>query len=205
VISPHGMSDLGPLTMQDFIIPHPYWIETLSGRAFDLMNPKREQFDIDDIATALSRLCRYTGHLPVHYSVAQHCVLVAMAVPVAYRRAALLHDVEEAYLGDWSSPLKRLIRTHTRVLDHYAQRIREVAGDKYGCSLVPIHPFIVRADLRQLVAERRDLKPGVESPQSWGAHLPSLDEIKDVPRVVPWTAEMARTRFLDVFAATETP
>jgi len=187
--------------MQDLVIPHPFWIETLNGTAFDLMNPKPAMFDIEEIATALSRLCRYVGHLPVHYSVAQHCVHVAMLLPSAYRRAALLHDVEEAYLGDWTSPLKRLIRQHTKIVDHYAHRIREVAGQRFGCSLVPTHEYIVRADLKMLVAERRDLKPGVLPPQSWGPHLPTLDDVADIPRVAPWTAEMARVRFLDTFAA----
>lgn len=183
-------------------IPHPYWIETLHGQAFDLQRPDPKSFNIVEIAHALSMKCRFGGHIPTHYSVAQHCVHVAELVPITYTRAALLHDVEEAYGPDFLSPYKRLIKQSTEILSFYARLVREAAGVAFDVSLVPTHECVVRADLQMLVAERRDLKPGVPLPQPWGPHLPTLAEVGHIRRVEPWTAEVARARFLDIFDMT---
>lgn len=45
------------------------WIETFSGRRFDILDPKPEQFCIEDIAHSLSLLCRFTGHCKHFYCV----------------------------------------------------------------------------------------------------------------------------------------
>lgn len=42
-------------------------IETASGRGFNFLAPTPEMIDIDDIAHALSHLCRYTGHCREFY------------------------------------------------------------------------------------------------------------------------------------------
>ncbi|GIV43995.1 MAG: hypothetical protein KatS3mg035_1118 [Bacteroidia bacterium] len=38
-----------------------------SGILFDVFNPKIEDIDINDIAHALSNICRYGGHSPKFY------------------------------------------------------------------------------------------------------------------------------------------
>jgi len=81
---------------------------THSGRRVVFDKPNSEMIDIDDIAHALSMICRFGGHSPRHYSVAEHCLLVASLVSDEYRLAALLHDASEAYVGDMVSPLKHL-------------------------------------------------------------------------------------------------
>ena len=50
---------------------HSIWCER-SATYFDLKNPKQQDVYILDIASALSKLCRYTGHSNRFYSVAQH-------------------------------------------------------------------------------------------------------------------------------------
>lgn len=75
----------------------------------DLNNPSPEMLNLFDIATALSKICRFNGHLSEFYSVAQHSVLVSYLVPNELRKAALLHDAPEAYLGDVIKPLKNII------------------------------------------------------------------------------------------------
>lgn len=94
---------------------HWHWvgeIKTVSDTTFSVLNPKPESFLIDDIATSLSNICRYNGHVPSFYSVAEHSACVADMI---YERTGskelaltgLLHDAAEAYVGDMVRPLKR--------------------------------------------------------------------------------------------------
>ncbi|MHA1573246.1 MAG: hypothetical protein ACTSX8_04570 [Alphaproteobacteria bacterium] len=46
-------------------------IQTYTGVTWDLLNPRVEDVNIEDIAHSLSLQCRFTGHSRVHYSVAQ--------------------------------------------------------------------------------------------------------------------------------------
>ena len=87
------------------------WIQTRSGVAFDLLNPRPEDIRVSDIAWSLARICRYNGHTLQHYSVAQHCVEVSRALardgaPQHLLFAGLIHDAAEAYVGDLTAPLK---------------------------------------------------------------------------------------------------
>lgn len=85
-------------------------IETYTGVMFDVFNPKPEMFVIQDIAHALSLTCRYNGHSPWFYSVAQHsCILADLAdfsYGPKYGVTALLHDLSEAYITDLPRPVK---------------------------------------------------------------------------------------------------
>src|SRR5919112_3830713 len=90
--------------------PGPY-LQTVSGRWVNPLDPDPEQFDIEDIARALGNLCRFGGHCRAFYSVAQHSVIVSELVQqrggdVEDVFAALMHDASEAYLGDMPHPIK---------------------------------------------------------------------------------------------------
>lgn len=102
------------------------FIQLQSGKTFDFLNPKPEDITIEDIANALSKLCRFTGHIDRFYSVAEHSVRVANMVPGAYQRAALMHDATEAFIGDMATPLKRLVPAYrdieARVWEAVAKR-----------------------------------------------------------------------------------
>jgi hypothetical protein len=80
---------------------------TASGLDFYPMAPDPAAVRIEDIAHALSNICRYGGHVREFYSVAQHSVLVSRALPPHLRLWGLLHDSAEAYVGDIPRPLKR--------------------------------------------------------------------------------------------------
>lgn len=82
------------------------YIRTFTGIKFTPLSPRLEDIDIRDIAHALSNLCRFTGHTPVFYSVAEHSVLVSKLVEPKYALGALLHDASEAYLNDIAGPIK---------------------------------------------------------------------------------------------------
>lgn len=79
---------------------------TVSGRRINLEDPQVADINIEDIASGLSNLCRFTGQLRRFYSVAQHALLVAELVDPSVRFAALNHDDSEALLGDVSRHLK---------------------------------------------------------------------------------------------------
>lgn len=62
-------------------------IETVSGRVIDFNNLKPSDFDINDIAWALGREPRFSGHTThaLPYSVGQHSVEVARLVECAFK------------------------------------------------------------------------------------------------------------------------
>ena len=86
-------------------------IMTYTKKMFDPLHPNAELIDIEDIAHALSMLCRANGHFKSFYSVAQHsinCMKEARASGYSDRiqLACLLHDASEAYLSDVTRPVK---------------------------------------------------------------------------------------------------
>lgn len=103
-----------------------FCVQTRNGHAFDPKAGKLSQVDIDDIAHALSNLCRYSGHCRKFYSVAEHSVLVSRIIRSMYPNdlnsiwAGLLHDATEAYVGDVTTPLKVLLPKFMEVEDALA-------------------------------------------------------------------------------------
>lgn len=95
------------------------WMQTGTGRAFDLMAPTAAMVDLEhDVAEALAREPRFGGHVRSGpYSVAQHCVLGVDAIlaetgSIATARAFLLHDAKEAFIKDQMTPLKAAFAAH---------------------------------------------------------------------------------------------
>ncbi len=83
------------------------WVQTYSGRRFNPLNPIPETIVIQDVAHALSNMCRYNGQCNSFYSVAQHSVIVSYLCDQKDALYGLLHDLSEAYIADISSPVKR--------------------------------------------------------------------------------------------------
>jgi hypothetical protein len=136
-------------------VPNPY-ILTASGRHFDLLDPTPDQVCIEDIAAALSKLCRFTGHTSDFYSVGQHCLHVMTLVPEHLRLEALLHDADEAYTGDVSTPTKLALGG---AWQSFSQPIQTVVRARFG--LPPtLSPEVKRADIIALGVERANFMPG---------------------------------------------
>lgn len=85
------------------------WIETITGIKVDLEHPTADMISSIDIGTALSNLCRFSGHVNQFYSVAQHSVEVAKQLPDDLKLFGLLHDAPEAYTSDIPSPVKKML------------------------------------------------------------------------------------------------
>lgn len=69
--------------------------------------------DLNTIAQALSKICRWGGHCHPFYSVASHSIHVSRLLEATHGRiggvVGLLHDAHEAYTGDCTTPRKRSI------------------------------------------------------------------------------------------------
>lgn len=83
------------------------FIQTFTGKSFDVMNPSSDDICIEDIAHALSNTARFGGHLNEFFSVAQHCLIVEEQCKDEEKLWGLLHDSSEAYLSDVVTPLKK--------------------------------------------------------------------------------------------------
>lgn len=79
---------------------------TYTGKNFNPITPTIDTINIQDIANALSNICRFGGHCNQFYSVAQHSVFVSTLCDDEDALIGLLHDASEAYIGDMVRPLK---------------------------------------------------------------------------------------------------
>jgi 5'-deoxynucleotidase YfbR-like HD superfamily hydrolase len=150
-------------------------IQLASGRFFDFTSFSLKDIQIEDIASATSKLCRFTGHCKVFYSVAQHQVLVSHIVPREHALTGLLHDATEAYINDLSRPLKLIVPQYGE-FEH--TRLWPVIAARYDLPDV-LPPCIKEADNIALVTERRDLMPkpvGMTTEWAWAKDIPALKE-----------------------------
>lgn len=180
------------------------WLQTASGRAFDLLQPDWRQVDFEvDIPEALARLARFTGHVRSGpYSVAQHCVIGADAVFQATRdkeaaAAFLLHDAHEAYLGDIATPIVAALRKMagtfekgdaalTFAINGIKERLDHAIYLAAGCPRARTdHQAIVKIyDLRMLATERAHLL--VRSPQAWAPQVEAAQPLRLVGKISVW-------------------
>lgn len=136
------------------------WIQTLKGNKFNFDKPDPDSISEEDIAIALSHLCRFTGHLPVgkFFSVGEHslnvCRWLGADADPAVMLAGLLHDASEAYMGDINSPLKAMndMRGYKRI----EKIVQGAINLKFGLTEdAHNHPLIKQADNEMKIVEAR--------------------------------------------------
>ena len=163
------------------------WISTHSGLPFWPSDPQPADVRIEDIAHALSQLCRFAGHTKSFYSVGQHSVLVSLICDPQDALWGLLHDASEAYLCDLARPVK-----HTEALAGYRaleERVQAAVAQKFGLPL-EMPRSVKEADQALLRLEQRDL---MTMPAGWSSAAPGIWQFQ---RLVPMGPFEAKQRFL---------
>jgi len=174
-----------------------HWMQTLQGNVFQAYNPQPDQIDLEDIAHALSMLCRFNGHVEKFYSVAQHSVLCSYIVPEGFELEALMHDATEAYIGDMPSPVKRGQKSFQDLEDRiYAAAI----AHKFHLPQ-ELSKEVKLADLQMLVLEKQYLVR--DYGYDWGdviekAEIP-LRVSRIIPTIDPLSPSLAKKWFLARF------
>jgi hypothetical protein len=166
------------------------WIQTFTDRQFWPLEPRIEDIDIRDIAHSLSLQCRFNGHCKRFYSVAEHSVLVATAVSVPNRLAALLHDAAETYLTDLPRPVKHAVVGY----DEAEKRVEKAIAEKFGFEH-PLPAEVKEADCRICLDERDQIMGPLPAP--WGEPFCSLKPLG--VRLRCWSPEQAENAFLAAF------
>jgi uncharacterized protein len=176
------------------------WFQTYSGLIIDLQgDPDSWVINIEDIAHALSNICRWGGHGRTFYSVAQHSFEVSWIAGDTFAFAGLLHDAAEAYVGDMISPVKAMqdpgYDFFTSLEDDFHDQIAKQFGLSSGFQK---QPGVKWADQVQLRREAEVLFDGRMSGrmQEWVKALPASSYCSEH---VPWSPEKAKKNFLDRF------
>ncbi len=164
------------------------WIQTYTGRKFYSVDPRAEDIDVRDIAHSLSNLCRFNGHCLRYYSVAEHSVRVARALPSELSLWGLLHDAGEAYLTDLPRPVKQFLPQFSELEDRVLCRVAE----RFGLSW-PMPAAVKHADNVLLATEARDLM--APPPEAWNLGVEPLAE-----PIEPMMPHEAERWFLEEFA-----
>lgn len=163
------------------------WIQTASGRQFWPMDPRPDEVFIEDIAHALSNLCRFGGHCQRFYSVAEHCVLLSQVALQEFKLWALLHDASEAYLVDVPRPIKPYLYGY----DAAEAKIMRAVEERFNLHLgLPDH--VKHLDRAILTDERKQNM--ATAPVAWSTDGEPLGVTLRC-----WPPNKARRMFLSAF------
>lgn len=168
------------------------WIGLLSGAKMNYNKPEESDVTLDDLASALSNICRFSGHLPCFYSVAQHLVNTSRIVPVDCAFDALMHDTAEAFTNDLPTPLKWSLP----IFKDLEVRIEAAMAKRFGFNY-PYPPEVKVADTQMLLLEKKYVKLDYRDWPNYRdiefEHLAHLVDLK------PWQPVRAKREFLERF------
>lgn len=108
-------------------------ILTFTNTLFYPLDPQTDEVKIEDIAHALSQMCRANGHFKTFYSVAQHSINCAQEAGIRglsgrIQLACLLHDASEAYISDITRPVKYYLDEYRKI----EYKLQQVIYSKFG-------------------------------------------------------------------------
>jgi len=218
-----GLAPMNPSSSASQPDASHHWLLLASGARFHFDGPVTP-IAIDDVASALAKLCRFGGAVREFYSVAQHSVHVARhagEIAAAHgadgrtvalaRLVGLLHDAHEMVLADICRPTKwwmhermhggalsfgQMLGAAEAVID---DRLRRALGVSIAdADLRAVAPFVQAADNLMLAVERRDLMPSTDD--VWTG-IPTVDDITHVPPLEPLSWRAASAMFVDRWRA----
>ena len=141
------------------------YITTYTGIHMIPSEPKPEDFRIDDIAHALSLICRGNGHVKTFWSVGQHCIACAKEaverqLPDRIVLACLLHDAGECYLSDVLRPIKKEMAVYQTIEARVLSVIYETflgadLTEKESRTVKEIDDAMLSYDLEYLLGEEQ--------------------------------------------------
>ena len=174
---------------------HLGYIKTFSGKSINLLEPTSADIELDDIASGLSKICRFGGQCREFYSVAQHSILVAHLVPAHCREIALMHDATEAYIGDVIKPLKVLLG---HVYSKFERSFDIAIANKFGFygRSVLFHDEIKKCDILALQLEDEAFRRG--KPERLRYFYQKFD-ILQTDTQLGWPPFLAETLFKQYF------
>lgn len=179
-----------PVTM----VPEDCWISLLSGATFNYNRPEESDVTIEDIASATGNICRYAGHLPRFYSVAQHLVNASRIVgdDLNTQFAALMHDTAEAFTNDLPTPLKWAFP----VFKELEVKIESAMGKRFDFEY-PYPPEVKYADTVMLILEKIYIK---EDKSVWPAYeewtAEKVEPYRELVDLGYWHPTRAKREFL---------
>lgn len=135
-------------------------IKVYSGQYVNLLNPDPQSIDIPSIAASLSKVCRFGGHCPKFYSVAEHLIHAFQLAehdgqPFECLKAVFLHDAAEAYVGDMVKPLKVTMPQFAKA----ESRIEAAIESRFNVDFAKWQTEIKRYDREMLKAEKLEFWP----------------------------------------------
>lgn len=176
------------------------WIETYTGRRFDLLDPEPDQVSIIDIAHSLAAIVRFGGHARQRISVAEHSLFVSRIVAPEIAIHGLLHDAAEAYIGDITRPMKALLHDGAEL----EERILQVIYEKYGLDRTGIHAWGPRIKAADNIALKLEAQAYMHSGGStWSPWFQSIEVPPGLTLPAPVGLHVAKSRFLTRFAELE--
>lgn len=106
---------------------------TYSGQMLKPLEIQAKDISLEDIAHALSLLCRGGGHLKYFYSVGQHCINCAKEAQARgwstrVVLGCLIHDAGEAYISDIIRPVKKHLPNYMEIEDKILSAVYEHFG-----------------------------------------------------------------------------
>lgn len=169
------------------------WLQTASGGRVSVLDPLEREINLPDIASSISKQCRFNGHCNDFYSVAQHCVLGAKFALKHFdetiAREFLLHDATEAYMGDLIRPVKVMIPQFADIEKGFWRAISSRFDVPYE------HTSETQLlDNIMVTWEKRDLLPNSEA---W-PRLPDIT-IYNLPTIKGWGWRKSEREYLKLY------
>jgi len=175
------------------------YIRTRSGRHFYPIDPRVDDFYLEDVAHSLSQVNRSCGHTERPYSVGQHSVLISwiledMGYDERTQFIGLTHDISEYVLNDIPSPLKAflpdyaVIEKRVQDLAYMWAGLGEVTEEEYA-AVHRIDKALFPLEANCLLNTEEEVPDEIKQFERW--LVPNLES--------PWGPELTKEQFLKRF------